>query len=121
MTQKLRVLILAFVAVVATLIVAVPVLAADPISGAIFTTNSDCSGVDLNIYGDKDEVYLNGGPAHPNAAGLPDGDYYVQVTEPFGGKVLGQSQVPAVTVSGGEFASCYQLSDIVYSDSSIFT
>src|SRR5215212_9364950 len=120
MTQKLRVLILAFVAVVATLIVAVPVLAADPISGAIFTTNSDCSGVDLNIYGDKDEVYLNGGPAHPQAAGLPDGYYYVKVTEP-NGALLGTSvesanQTP-VHVTDGAFDHCYKLSDILIKNS----
>jgi hypothetical protein len=120
MTQKFRVLIFAFVAVVATLVMAVPVLAADPISGAIFTTNSDCSGVDLNIYGDKDEVYLNGGPAHPGAAGLPDGDYYVKVTEP-NGTLLGTSVRSAnetpVHVTGGEFDQCYKLSDILIKNS----
>jgi hypothetical protein len=119
MTQKLRVLILAFVAVVATL-VAVPVLAAGPISGAIFTTDSDCSGVDLNIYGDKDEVYLNGGPSHPGAAGLPDGDYYVKVTEPNGtllGTSVGSANETPVHVTGGEFDQCYKLSDILIKNS----
>jgi hypothetical protein len=119
MTQKLRVLILAFVAVVAIL-VAVPVLAAGPISGAIFTTDSDCSGVDLNIYGDKEEVYLNGGPSHPGAAGLPDGDYYVKVTEPNGtllGTSVGSANETPVHVTGGEFDQCYKLSDILIKNS----
>src|SRR5215211_1432910 len=59
--------------------------------GAIFTTDIGCSGVDLNIYGAKSEVWLDGGPAHPGAASLPPGDYYVQVTDPSGACVLGTS------------------------------
>ena len=31
------------------------------LTGAIYTTNVACNGVDLNIYGAKDEVYVNGG------------------------------------------------------------
>src|SRR5881396_3124086 len=62
----------------------VPIGMSAPVSGAIFTTNSTCTGVNLNIYDSKDDVYLDGGPAHPGAAGLPDGSYYVQVTEPAG-------------------------------------
>jgi hypothetical protein len=93
---------------------------AAPLAGAIFTTDSTCTGVNLNIYGDKDAVYLDGGPAHPGAAGLPDGSYYVQVTEP-DGTVLGTSLTAVVTVSGGEFVNCYQLSAIVLSASSGFT
>src|SRR6185369_10256986 len=61
-----------------------------PLPGAIFTTDSICSGVDLNIYGSKDDVYLDGGPAHVGAAGLPEGDYYVKVTAP-DGTLLGTS------------------------------
>jgi len=90
----------------------VPIGMSAPVSGAIFTTDSTCTGVNLNIYGSKDDVYLDGGPAHPGAAGLPDGSYYVQVTEP-GGTVLGKSLTPVVTVSGGEFAACYRLSAIL--------
>src|ERR671932_147284 len=113
MTRKPRLLILSLVALVAAL-VAVPVLAAPPLPGAIFTTDSTCSGVDLNIYGDQGDVYLNGGPAHPGAAGLLEGDYYVQVTQP-DGTLLGTSvgsanQTPVHVNANGEFASCYQLS-----------
>lgn len=64
--------------------------AAPPLPGAIFTTDGTTLGVNLNIYDDKDDVWLNGGPAHPGAASLPDGDYYVQVTTP-DGTLLGTS------------------------------
>jgi hypothetical protein len=90
--------------------------AAPPLSGAIFTTDSTCSGVDLNIYSSKDDVYLDGGPTHPGAAGLPDGSYYVKVTEPDGtllGTSVGSGNETPVVVSGGEFLSCYQLSAIL--------
>ena len=92
-------------------------LRAAPLPGAIFTTDSTCSGVDLNIYGSKDDVYIDGGPAHPGAASLPDGSYYVQVTDPSGAVVLGTSlgsgnDTPFVVV-GGEPADCYQLSAIL--------
>jgi hypothetical protein len=46
---------------------------------------------ELNLYELKADVYLNGGPP-PNApctaAGLPNGIYYVQVTDPSGGTLL---------------------------------
>jgi hypothetical protein len=106
----------------AGLFVAPSSLRADPpLPGAIFTTDSTCTGVDLNIYGDKDAVYIDGGPAHPGAAGLPDGSYCVQVTDPSGQTVLGKSDPGAVTVSGGEFVDCYQLSAILKTASSGFT
>ena len=57
------------------------------ISGAIFTTNEDGSFVNGNVYDDGEDVYLNGGPrANQNciAAGLPNGKYYFQVTDPSG-------------------------------------
>jgi hypothetical protein len=90
--------------------------AAPPLSGAIFTTDSTCTGVNINIFGSKDDVYLDGGPAHPGAAGLPDGEYYCQVTEPNGtllGTSLGTADETPIVVSGGEFVQCYQLSAIL--------
>jgi hypothetical protein len=86
------------------------------LAGAIFTTIDACDGTNINIFADKDDVYLDGGPVKPGAAGLPDGEYYVQVTEP-NGTLLGTSigsgdDTPAVVV-GGEFEQCYQLSDIL--------
>ena len=92
-----------------------------PISGAIFTTDSTCTGVNLNIYDDKDDVYIDGGPDHPGAAGLPDGNYCVQVTDPSGQTVLGLSDPEAVTVVDGEFVECYQLTAILKTASSGFT
>lgn len=63
---------------------------AAPVSGAIFTTDQNSTFVNGNVYDTATDVYLNGGP-RPNApcsaAGLPDGDYYFQVTDP-SGKVL---------------------------------
>lgn len=69
-----------------------PIVAAQaqPISGAIFTTNSACTQVNGNIYDNKGDVYLDGGPPAPGAAGLPDGFYWVQVTDPSGAVVLGK-------------------------------
>ena len=62
------------------------------VTGAIFTTLKDGSAVNYNIYDVKEDVYLNGGPVSPkatcNAARLPDGDYYFQVTDPSGRLLL---------------------------------
>jgi hypothetical protein len=75
-------------------------------SGAIFTTLSDGSEVNFNQYPSKDLVYLDGGPgpgAPASAAGLDDGTYVFQVTDPSGKTLL--STDPArcreFTVSGG--------------------
>jgi hypothetical protein len=119
MIRTLRVALVALMALLAVAF-AVPAFAAPPLPGAIFTTDIGCQGTNLNIYGDKAAVYLDGGPSHPGAAGLPDGSYYVQVTEP-NGTVLGKSSVVAVTVSGGEFEHCYQLSSIINTASSGFS
>ncbi len=80
-----------------------------PLPGAIFTTDSTCTEVNQNIFDNKEDVYVDGGPAHPGAAGLPDGSYCVQVTDPSGATVLGKSDPGAVTVVDGEFVQCYQL------------
>ena len=66
-------------------------ISAAPLAGAIFTTTPDGGIVNENVhYQSKIEVYLDGGPgpnAPQTAAGLPDGTYYFQVTDP-SGKVL---------------------------------
>lgn len=83
---------------------AIPMYAAP--SGAIFTTLPDGSAVNANIYPSKDLVYLDGGPgpgAPATAAGLPDGIYVFQVTDP-SGKVLLSTDAAMCrqfTVSGG--------------------
>jgi len=84
--------------------------AAPPLSGAIFTTDYLGQIVNGNTkYLSKcgvTGVWLDGGPG-PNApitaAGLPDGDYYFQVTDPSGKKLLSTDPVEdrCVTVSGG--------------------
>ena len=80
--------------------------------GAIFTTDST-GDVNINVFAAKPDAYLNGGPAHSGAAGLPDGAYYVQVTTP-AGDVLGRSDGPTAIVSGGEFAVVYNLWNILF-------
>jgi hypothetical protein len=85
-------------------------------AGAIFTTNAACNGTNINIYADKGDVYLDGGPVHPGAAGLDDGSYYVKVEAPSGtllGTSVGSGNPTPIVVSAGEFASCYQLAAIV--------
>jgi hypothetical protein len=68
----------------------VPIKAGPP-SGAIFTTVADGSEVNYNIYQAKEDVYLDGGPgpgAPQTAAGLDDGVYVFQVTDPSGKTLL---------------------------------
>ena len=70
--------------------IASAVLKASAPSGAIFTTVANGSEVNYNIYLAKEDVYLDGGPgpgAPQGAAGLDDGVYVFQVTDP-SGKVL---------------------------------
>jgi len=76
------------------------------LSGAIFTTNFDGTIVNQNIYPSKDAVYLDGGPgpgAPQTAAGLPDGTYVFQVTDPSGKTLLSTdaARCRQFTVSGG--------------------
>jgi hypothetical protein len=88
-----------------TAVLVVPLYASAP-SGAIFTTVSDGSEVNFNIYPSKEAVYLDGGPgigAPQGAAGLDDGTYVFQVTDP-SGKVLLSTDLAKCrrfTVSGG--------------------
>ena len=66
------------------------------VPGAIFTTTVDGSIVNANLYDSKCAVYLDGGPgpnAPANAAGLPDGEYYFQVTDPSGDVLLSTDPV----------------------------
>jgi cysteine-rich repeat protein len=66
------------------------------VPGAIFTTTADGSRVNANIYAAKEDVYLDGGPgdnAPPGAAGLPEGDYFFQVTSPSGQTLLSTDDV----------------------------
>jgi hypothetical protein len=102
--MKIR-LIWAALLLVVSLGVALPIHASAP-TGAIFTTVADGTEVNFNIYPSKEAVYLDGGPgpgAPQTAAGLDDGVYVFQVTDP-SSKVL-LSTDPAgcrqFTVAGG--------------------
>lgn len=100
---------------VATLMLAATSVAAvaGPLPGAIFTTRSNGSQVNGNIFSAKCDgqgVYLDGGPginAPADAAGLPDGDYFFQVTDPSGKTLLSTDpqRYRRFTVSGGLIAS----------------
>src|SRR4051794_25195791 len=81
-------------------------LAASAPSGAIFTTVADGSEVNYNIYQAKEDVYLDGGPgpaAPAGAAGLDDGTYVFQVTDPSGKVLLSQDRAACrqLNVAGG--------------------
>ncbi|HEV8635793.1 MAG TPA: hypothetical protein VG370_16335 [Chloroflexota bacterium] len=85
-----RYLPVSVLAVVSAVFLAGSVLAHAP-SGAIFTTLADGSEVNLNQFPSKEAVYLDGGPgpgAPQTAAGLDDGTYVFQVTDPPGKTLL---------------------------------
>ena len=77
------------------------------LTGAIFTTNSSCTGVNVNQFTAKTDVYLDGGPQGGGGQGLPDGDYFVKVTEP-NGTLLGHVG-SGIHVTNGNFDQCYNL------------
>jgi hypothetical protein len=75
-------------------------------TGAIFTTVVDGTQVNVNQYASKFDVYLDGGPgpgAPATAAGLDDGTYVFQVTDPSGKTLLSQdaAQCREFVVAGG--------------------
>jgi hypothetical protein len=74
------------------------------ISGAIWTSLSDGGTVNANQYDLKTDVYLNGGPQNcGGGSGLPDGNYYFQVTDPSGATLLSSDAIKfrEVQVVGG--------------------
>lgn len=93
-------------------IFAVLTTSAQSIYGAIFTSLEDGTGVNINLYDDKCDAFLNGGPpphASCDQSGLSDGCYVFQVTAPPGGgqneTLLSQDSITKrfVKVSGGVF------------------
>jgi hypothetical protein len=62
----------------------------------------------VNVFTAKNLVFLDGGPQGMSGSGLPDGFYYVKVTEP-NGTLLGASGAASIHVTGGEFDQCYNL------------
>ena len=97
--------------VVVAMVLSVGVLEATPAgasapTGAIFTTLVNGTRVNVNQYAAKPDVYLDGGPgpgAPATAAGLDDGTYVFQVTDPSGKTLLSQdaAQCREFTVAGG--------------------
>ncbi|MEA3408028.1 MAG: HYR domain-containing protein [Chloroflexota bacterium] len=83
-------------------------------AGAIWTTDSSCTVVNKNHYDYKDEVHLNGGGGGTGSA-LPDGLYYVRVTNSSGNVLLGEtpSEDYRIEVSdgymGGAPDACYKV------------
>ena len=66
------------------------------LTGAIFTTVVDGMRVNANLYEAKEDVYLDGGPgpnAPSTAAGLPEGNYFFQVTDPSGKDLLSSDHI----------------------------
>lgn len=96
MFRKLFSVLAAFGAAVALSVTGASAAPVDQLSGAIFTTDSTGAPVNLNHYDSKEDVYLNGGPginAPVDAAGLPAGTYYFQVTDPSGKTLLSTDDV----------------------------
>lgn len=69
---------------------------------AVYTTIEDGTAVNFNVYAVNADVYISGGPQNTNTAGLPDGTYYFQVTDPSGKNVLSTDVVSCrkLTVAG---------------------
>ena len=100
----------AVAAAVAVMAALPAVAAAHAPSGAIFTTLPDGSEVNFNHFDLKTDVYLDGGPgpgAPQEAAGLDDGTYVFQVTDPSGKVLLStdEARCRQFTVSDGIITS----------------
>ncbi len=65
----------------------------DQLTGAIWTTDSKGKRVNGNLFANPRGVYLTGGPFKTGGLGLPDGDYYFQVTNTAGNKVLSTDSI----------------------------
>lgn len=115
-TRGLRPVVFVALMLAAVSLAATGAFTAAPVTGAIFTTDVNCNGTNVNIFTTQQDVFLDGGPAHPGAAGLPDGNYYVRVTEPSGtllGTSVGSADPTPAHVLNGSFEVCYQLSAIL--------
>jgi hypothetical protein len=64
------------------------VLGIDSVTGAVWTSDPYGEQVNGNLYTNARKVYLVGGPHKEGAAGLPDGIYYFQITDPPGKTLL---------------------------------
>jgi len=111
--------------IVVVLLLSVHVVQAAPPSGAIFTTTPDGTIVNENVrYESKLEVYLDGGPgpnAPQDAAGLDDGFYVFQVTDPSGWVLLSMdpSKCRVVRVQDGVIVALDDLDNGEHTDPNI--
>src|SRR5262245_34304867 len=110
MNQHLRRVCLMLLALVSMTTFSTLAASAQAPSGAIFTTLSDGSEVNLNLFPSKEAVYLDGGPgpgAPQTAAGLTDGTYVFMVTDPSGKTLLStdNAECRQFTVAGGVITS----------------
>lgn len=90
------------------------------LAGAIFTTDSSGGAVNNNVFERKADVWLNGGPPQPGAAGLPDGVYVIGVTDPDGSTLLSPLPLKTATVVGGEFTALVQLAPFGDSETGVY-
>jgi hypothetical protein len=106
-------ILLAIVLVFSVTIVQADVLPPGGGSGAIFTTTPDGSIVNENVhYTGRHYVYLDGGPkqnAPPQAAGLDEGFYVFQITDPPGKILLSRDPARCRIVHVNEFGVIDQL------------
>ena len=74
-------------------------------AASVYTTDVTGTVVNGNLYTDKTDVYLTGGPQSNCGGGsqLPDGTYYFQVTDPSASTLLSSDGIGprTVTVVGG--------------------
>lgn len=84
---------IAFLMIIVFLSTTTTVSAATPVTGAIWTTDPNGERVNGNLYTNAKDVYLTGGPHKEGAAGLPDGIYYFQVTDPPGKTLLSKDPI----------------------------
>jgi hypothetical protein len=87
--------------------------------GAIYTTEADCTTVNANIYDNKQDVYLNGGPQNENSAGLPENTtFYVKITDPSGATLLSKTDGTNTVASDGDGnLTCTQLWGLLHKQS----
>jgi len=68
-------------------------LGTDSVTGAIWTSDPHGERVNGNLYTNARKVYVCGGPHKEGSAGLPDGTYYFQVTDPAGKTLLSTDHI----------------------------
>jgi len=88
-------LIVIIVSLIGLLLLTPKALGTDSVTGAIWTTDPNGERVNGNLFTNAKKVYLCGGPHKEGSAGLPDGIYYFQVTDPPGKTLLSTDPLEA--------------------------